>query len=450
MPILDLSQSNAKIYSVQELNQHSRLVLEGHFGVVKVEGEISNLATPRSGHCYFTLKDSAAQIRCAFFKGHRAQSKVLPEDGLKVTVSARVSLFEGRGDYQLIVERIEQSLEGDLKRQFERLKERLSAEGLFDAVHKKVLPLLPKTIGVISSSTGAALQDILSTLKTRAPYAKVIVYPVQVQGEQAKEQIAAMIKTANQRAECDVLILARGGGSLEDLWPFNELIVATEIFASFIPIISGVGHETDTTISDFVADYRAETPTAAAVKATLSKSELEALIKTHKKHLARQMIHTLTLLEGRLKHLLAKLTLPRGLFNQRTLKLESLNQKLLHFTNNAWQKNQHRLIKLTTRLNKQNPNTKLIEQKNRLEKLSQELMQKEHEKLKTHKNRLHQLLKTLNVLSPLNTLERGYALALNKNKVLISHCDDVAINEPLTIKLKDGELSTIVSGIHKG
>jgi exodeoxyribonuclease VII large subunit len=447
MPILDLTKKTSKTFSVSELNLRARLLLEGHFGMIKVEGEISNLATPRSGHSYFSLKDQSAQIRCAFFKGYRTNSPIQPEDGLKVTVHARVSLFEGRGDYQLIVEKIEQSLEGDLKRQFELLKQALSNEGLFEDTHKKALPTIPKTIGVISSSTGAALQDILSTLKRRAPYCQVIVYPCQVQGEHAKEQISAMIAKANQRQECEVLILARGGGSLEDLWPFNEEKTARAVFASELPIISGVGHETDTTICDFVADFRAETPTAAAVKAALSAGELFNAITTERQHLTRQLRHLLVLKQNDLHNLRAKLTLPKSLLNQKLLKLESLNQQLLHHAQKALQNKQHQLIKLSSRLSQQNPKAKLEKQRHRLEQLRKALSVQETHSRQQRMARLHELMKTLNVLSPLNTLERGYALALNKDKQVIHKTQDVAVNDEITLKLKDGSLDCRITKI---
>ena len=238
--------------------------MEGHFPLIWVEGEISNLARPASGHIYFSLKDSDAQLRCAMFKMRNRLTNFRPENGQQVLVRGRLSLYPARGDYQLIAEHMEEAGDGALRREFELLKQRLHSEGLFDEASKQSLPELPTRLGVITSPTGAAIRDILSVLKRRFPGIPVLIYPVPVQGNEAPPAIVEALQTANARNECDLLILARGGGSLEDLWSFNDESLARAIFDCPIPIVSGVGHEVDVTIADFVADIRAATPTAAA------------------------------------------------------------------------------------------------------------------------------------------------------------------------------------------
>ena len=252
----------SKIYSISELNLTVKSLLESKFDSLWISGEISNLSKPSSGHLYFSLKDNNAQIRCALFRGYQNQNFPL-SNGQQILVQANISLYEARGDYQLIVKSVYPIGDGLLQLKFEKLKQELNTKGLFNPEHKQPLPKTPTQIAIITSSTGAALQDILKVLKRRCPLIPVIIYPTLVQGQQAATQIATMINVANQRQECDVIILARGGGSLEDLWPFNEEVVAHAIFASQIPIVCGVGHETDFTIADYVADLRSATPSVA-------------------------------------------------------------------------------------------------------------------------------------------------------------------------------------------
>ena len=258
------SDADSAILSVSELNRAARAALEDSLPPLRVEGEISNLARPGSGHLYFSLKDPDAQVRCAMFRGANRRLGFAPEDGQQVLVHARVTLYEPRGSYQLIVEQMEPAGEGLLLRRLEQLKKQLAAAGLFDESHKQPLPHIPRQIGIITSPTGAAVRDIIQVLGRRFPGIPVILYPVQVQGERAKTDIAAAFKLAARRNECDLLIAGRGGGSLEDLWAFNEEVVARAIFDCPIPVISAVGHEVDVTIADFVADARAPTPSAAA------------------------------------------------------------------------------------------------------------------------------------------------------------------------------------------
>ena len=259
-----INNKSPQIYTVSRLNAEVRLLLENEMGVVWLLGEISNLAIPSSGHWYFTLKDQQAQVKCAMFKGNNRHVTFRPTQGQSVLVRARLSLYEPRGDYQLIAESMQPEGDGLLQQAFESLKLKLSQEGLFSTALKKPIPHFPKSIGLITSKTGAALHDVLQVIKRRNPLLKVIIYPTLVQGKEATQQIVQSLVIADARQECDVLILGRGGGSLEDLWCFNEEAVARQIAACTIPIVSAVGHETDVTIADFVADLRAPTPSAAA------------------------------------------------------------------------------------------------------------------------------------------------------------------------------------------
>jgi exodeoxyribonuclease VII large subunit len=277
------------VLTVTELNRRSRALLESEFELLWVGGELSNVTLAGSGHLYFTLKDPAAQVRCAMFRGRAQHLDWKPESGERVEVRARVTLYEARGDFQLVVEQMRRGGLGALFEAYEKLKARLSAEGLFDAERKRALPQFPRAIGVVTSPAAAALRDVLTTLKRRAPMVPVILYPTQVQGAGAAPLIAQAIAAAGRRNEVDVLIVCRGGGSLEDLWPFNEEVVARAIAACPIPVVSGVGHETDFSIADFVADLRAPTPTAAATAASPDREALAAHLAKTRMQLAREM-----------------------------------------------------------------------------------------------------------------------------------------------------------------
>jgi exodeoxyribonuclease VII large subunit len=279
--------------TVTELNRRARALLEGEFGLLWVVGEISRVTQASSGHWYFVLKDADAAIDCAIFRGRAQYLDFRPENGLKVEVRARVTLYEPRGAFQLAVEQMRKAGLGALFAAFEKLKARLDAEGLFDAARKKALPAFPRAIGIVTSPEAAALRDIVTTLRRRAPMIPVILYPTLVQGAAAAAGIARAIATANRRAECDVLILGRGGGSLEDLWAFNEEVVARAIAGSRIPIVSGVGHETDFTIADFVADLRAATPTAAATAASPDREALAGRLRESRRRLSRAAARTI-------------------------------------------------------------------------------------------------------------------------------------------------------------
>ena len=415
------ARRDVDIYSVSRLNREVRGVLTDHFSTVWVEGELSNLARPSSGHIYFTLKDSGAQVRCAMFRMQRRTLGFSPEEGDQVLVRAQVSLYEPRGDYQLIVERMEESGDGALRRAFEALKQQLFEEGLFDADHKQPIPPLPRQIGVITSPSGAAIHDILTVLKRRFPALPVIVYPVPVQGEEAKIRIARTIAAADRRQECDVLILARGGGSLEDLWAFNEEMVARAIHECTTPIVTGIGHEIDVTIADFVADLRAATPSAAAEAVSPDQSEWLAQLNGQMLRLQRCMTlrleqerRTVGWLSKRLQQVH-----PGQRLQQQAQRLDELEQRLRHGIAARLQQQAARHGTQAARLRSNNPIHRLQTLQARQRLLWQRLQESLNRCLEQRRHQLTELSRALDTVSPLATLSRGYAI--------ISRCDDRSI-----------------------
>ena len=325
------------VYTVSRLNRSARAILEGSFPLLWVEGEISNLSRPSSGHWYFSLKDEAAQVRCAMFRNRNMYMNVTPQNGDQVLLRVQVSLYENRGDYQLIVEHLEEAGDGALRRAFDLLKQRLAKEGLFDAARKRPLPALPRRIGVITSPHGAALRDVLSVLRRRYPAIPVLIYPTAVQGASAAQDVAATIRLASARNECDVLIVARGGGSLEDLWAFNEEVVARALHACTIPVVTGVGHETDFTIADFVADQRAPTPSVAAEMVSPNRAEWQRRLTQLKQRVAGFMTakladgqRTLHWLTTRLQHPAQRLARQAQRMDELELRLQRAQHRQLH------------------------------------------------------------------------------------------------------------------------
>src|ERR1700688_3201780 len=321
---------NRDIYSVSRLNREVRVLLERGFGALWLEGEISNLARPSSGHWYFSLKDATAQVRCAMFRQRNMLSAFAARDGQKVLVRARIGLYEPRGEYQLVIDHMEDAGLGALRRQFEQLAAKLAAEGLFAPERKRSLPALPKRIGVITSPSGAAIHDILHVLARRFAAIPVLLYPVAVQGAAAAAEIVAALNLAGRRAECDVLILARGGGSLEDLWAFNDEALARAIVASPIPIVSGIGHEIDFTIADFAADVRAPTPSAAAEIAVPDGEEWLASLARLAQRLQRGLLRRVEAQRERLRWLVGRAALvsPAARLSQQTQRLDDLDQRM--------------------------------------------------------------------------------------------------------------------------
>ena len=435
------TSADPKIMTVSELNRQTSLVLGDHFLSVLVAGEISNLSAPTSGHLYFTLKDSNAQVRCAMFRNQQRRWSVVPENGKQVIVRAQVGLYEPRGDYQLIVEHIDPAGDGALQKAFEALKRKLSAEGLFDSVHKQSLPLLPKAIGVITSSTGAAVRDILTVLKRRFSAIPVIIYPVSVQGYTAKNEIQQAIVTANELNQCEVIILARGGGSLEDLWTFNEEIVARAIFASKIPIISGIGHETDVTIADYVADFRAATPTAAAEHASPDYQQWLTLFIQFESHLNKIMQRNINQIQQSLdwtskrlqqQHPGQKLAIKR----QRIDELEARLQLLLQTT---FRHHASFIEARVARLWQFNPAIEINSLNLRYLYISKRLFTVIKSRLEHVSQRLTIASQTLNAVSPLATLNRGYALAfLNTTGEAIHSADQLKIGDITETRIAKG------------
>jgi exodeoxyribonuclease VII large subunit len=433
------------VYTVSRLNREAKAVLEGGFPPLWIEGEISNLSRPASGHVYFSLKDAQAQVRCAFFRQHQRRLGLALRDGLHVLARARVSLYEGRGDYQLIVEYLEEAGEGALRRAFDALKQRLSQEGLFDVAHKKPLPKLPRRLGIITSPSGAVMHDILTTLRRRFPGIAVLVFPVPVQGEGAAEKIAGAIRLAGERGDCDALILARGGGSLEDLWAFNEEIVARAIYVCPIPVISGIGHETDFTIADMVADARAPTPTAAAEMLSPDRQEwlaqfarLEArLITSMRSHLRNRQQH-LDWLGARLVH-------PRNRITLLQQNLKSLAQRLYLAQTASQRQARSELQALTARLHQHSPRPQLQALALTQHHWQARLVTAMKHRLELADSRLRQLMQSLHTLSPLATLERGYAIVQRPDTgAVVTDAGKVRPGERVRARLARGRLDCLV------
>jgi exodeoxyribonuclease VII large subunit len=448
MSIPDLQSTQPPVYSVSQLNKAVRSLLEGHFPLIWVEGEISNLARPSSGHFYFSLKDEQAQVRCAMFRNRNMLLRFKPENGMQVKIRARVSLYEGRGEFQLIAEHMEEAGYGALQRAFEALKNKLSDEGLFSDVYKRPIPEFPNRLGVITSATGAALRDILHVLKRRYPLLPVLIYPVPVQGDEAAPAIVRALKRANESASCDLLILARGGGSLEDLWAFNEENVARAVHDSQIPIISGVGHETDFTIADFVADVRAPTPSAAAEIASPNQQEILNQFINYDSYLNDLIKRKIDKSRQLLEHLETRLKQQHPLrrIEQHALRIDELERRLSRGWENTLRHQGLRLAGLSQSLMAQNPVQRLQKLSARLEPLRLRLDQGMTLKMQHTMNRLAEIGRTLNAYSPLATLDRGYAL-VTREQELIKSVSQVETGDRVITRLSDGSLECRIETI---
>lgn len=449
---LALESPARQVLSVSQLNRKARTLLEGGFPLIWVEGEISNLSRPVSGHLYFSLKDAAAQVRCALFRNRATLLRFKPQDGLHVLLRARVSLYEARGDFQLIVEHMEEAGYGALQRAFEELKQKLAKQGLFDAARKNPLPAVPRRIGVITSPSGAAIRDILSVIRRRHAAVEVIVYPVPVQGEGSAEKIAAMIRLAAARADCDVLILARGGGSLEDLWAFNEEIVARAIYACDIPVVSGVGHEIDFTIADFVADVRAPTPTGAAELVTPdSEAWLRNLEDTHRR-LTRVIARTLSGLHERLAWCGERLEHlhPARLLRDHAQRVDELELRLRQSLHTDLRTRTTRLEGLRARLYQHSPAQKLALLGNSCLTLRQRLVFAARQYLKRLENDLGLAIRALDTVNPLATLQRGYAIITDAaSGRVIASVHSAHRGQQVQARLADGRFSASIETINR-
>ncbi len=399
-----------EVWTVSRLNREVGALLEGSFPPLWVEGEISNLARPASGHLYFSLKDDRCQVRCAMFRSRNSQLEFIPENGVQVLVRGKVGLYQPRGDYQLIVEQMQPAGEGRLRLAFEALKRKLHQEGLFDQALKRPLPSFPRCVGVITSPSGAAIRDVLTVLRRRFPALPVIVYPVPVQGEGAAPEIARMLRLAGERAECDVLILTRGGGSLEDLWPFNEELVARAIRACPIPVVSAVGHEIDFTIADLAADLRAATPSAAAELVSPDREALTQELAALRRRLLRAVERQLTRLRHALERLRHRLVHPGHKLRELSQRLDGLGLRLQQAMRRDLERRGARLQQLHSRLLRYSPQQRLGEYRALNRQLQRRLEQAMQQRLERSRARLRELARTLDTVSPLATLERGYAI----------------------------------------
>ncbi|MHB1221859.1 MAG: exodeoxyribonuclease VII large subunit [Gammaproteobacteria bacterium] len=445
--MMDMEQED-HIYSVSQLNQEVKCLLEDTYMQIWVEGEVSNFVAPGSGHWYFSLKDSMAQVRCAMFKGNQRRLTFTPKDGSHILIRARVSLYPNRGDYQLIAEHMEERGEGKLRREFELLKKKLEAAGLFAEEHKKALPNFPTTIGVVTSSTGAAIRDILNVLKRRYACTPVIIYPTLVQGATAAPAIVKAIQTANERKECDVLIIARGGGSLEDLWPFNEEIVAHAIYNSQIPTITGIGHEIDFTIADFVADLRAPTPSAAAEIISPDSGGLKQTLLQHYQQINRIMIRKLNSQTQQLawmqKHLLQQH--PKRQLAEKMQRLDFCEMALVQSQVRMISQLQAKVKELDHKLYRLNPINQIQHNKNQLQHLYQRGLTALQQQTDKKQSQLASLAATLDALSPLATLKRGFSIASINNQI-IRQAKDVTIGDKINIRLEDGQLNCSIENV---
>ncbi len=436
-----------EVLSVSQLNNRARLLLEDVFSGIWVEGEISNLARPASGHIYFTLKDSQAQVRCALFRQNAARVRQALRDGLAVKVRGKVSLFEGRGDYQLILDAVEPAGDGALRLAFEALKEKLGAEGLFATERKIALPAHPKRIGIVTSPTGAVIRDIISVFRRRAPQVELNLIPTAVQGREATAQIVRALQRADAQG-FDALILARGGGSLEDLWCFNEEAVARAVAACVTPIVSAVGHETDVSIADFVADVRAPTPSAAAELLAPDSSELVQRLHNLQRRLVLQMQGRLARERLRLDGVSKRLRHPGERLRQQAQRLDDLDMRLRRAFNQQLANQRERLARLDARLAAQHPGRNLALLRQRLDGLAERLPRAMQGQLRSQRQQLGALAAQLQIVSPLATLGRGYSILLDERGQAVRSAAQTQPGQRLKARLSEGELDVRVEDNH--
>ncbi len=441
------TDQSRQILSVSQLNRSAKNLLETYLPLLWVEGEISNFSQPSSGHWYFTLKDTKAQVRCAMFRNRNTSVNCRPQQGDKVLVRARVSLYEGRGEYQLIAEHMEPAGTGQLQVKFEALKTALSEEGLFAQAKKQPLPASPSTIGVITSPTGAVIADILNVLKRRAPSVAIKLLPVAVQGLEAAEQIANAIQSANAHQIADVLIIGRGGGSLEDLWAFNEEVVARAIYASALPVISAVGHEVDVSIADFVADVRAPTPSAAAELAVPDTTSTLQLISQTEQRLFGAINRALTSQQLKLNHLKQRLRHPGERIAQQAQQLDTLEVRLLNAIKRQLMVNRQKAQQLQNRLQQCSPEHRLTNSKSQLTQIHHRLIQAIQTQVQSYKQQLQHNAQMLHSLSPLATLERGYAIVWDEKHKALKSTRSIKPGKTIQAKLHQGTLHCTVNSI---
>ena len=436
--------------SVSELNREAKYLLEGHFDRVTVEGEIGNFTAASSGHWYFSLKDADAQVRCAMFRRANGSVKVRPRQGDSVRIRAKVSLYEGRGEFQLICEHLEPAGAGALQVAFEKLKRRLSEEGLFTADSKQAVPHDASHVGVVTSATGAALQDILTVLERRSPHTKVYVFPVAVQGDGAAEQIASAIVQANQLTKTsvmplDVLIVGRGGGSLEDLWAFNEEVVARALFASEVPTVSAVGHEVDFSIADLAADALAATPSAAAEFVSTDQNERFQQLDMLTTGMTRSITRRLTAVSQQLASLNRRIRHPGHALGQQRQSLKRLAGALQREMTRHIASQRSQRAQLASRLSAQHPRRQLLRGKQQRQQLHHQLNQQINQKLQTARAELAYKTKLLASLGPEQTLERGYAIVTDAQGKVLKDVLKASKGDALNVRLRSGRLTAEVT-----
>ncbi len=431
-----------RVLSVRELNLAAKQLIETGLPLLWVRGEVSNFVSATSGHWYFSLKDESAQVRCVMFRHKSQYLDFRPSNGMQVEVLALATLYEARGDFQLTLEKMRPAGAGALFEAFERLKGKLEGEGLFDAERKRELPKLPKRIGIVTSPQAAALQDVLRTLAKRMPRIPVVLYPTPVQGEGAGQKIALAIKTASERADCDVLIVCRGGGSIEDLWAFNEEVVARAIAASHIPVVSGVGHETDFTIADFVADLRAATPTAAAQAVTPDRQELRQYLAQHRQHLQRAFMRRIEQRMQQVDYQQRRLLHPAQRIGQQAERLQSLQQRLRLAQSHAQLQRHGRWDALWQRLRSLRPDVARLQeqQANQMRRLNAAA----HLLLERQDARLAALQQHLQHLDPQQVLARGYSLVRDAQGNLVTSSERIAVGQALDIAFAQGGARAVV------
>jgi len=446
-----LPTENSTIYSVAQLNGSVRQLLEKQLGRIWLSAEISNFSRPSSGHWYFTLKDDAAQVRCAMFRGSNQRVSFQPQNGMQILVRASVTLYDPRGDYQLVVESMHPAGEGLLQQQFQALKLKLDNEGLFAQSRKRSLPVPATRVGVITSPSGAALHDILHVLRRRDPALPVVIYPTAVQGREATAAIVNAITLANQRKECDVLIVGRGGGSLEDLWCFNEESVARAIADSELPIVSAVGHETDVTIADFVADLRAPTPSAAAEMVSRNQLELLRQLQGQQQRLEMAFDYYHTGQQRRLTALMHRLTQqhPQLRLVRQQSQLQQQQRRMQDALQRKLQSEQQRYDSLTRRLNRHLPSAKIAHHQQFLAQQRYRLQIALQQQVEQRKQCFGNLAVQLEAVSPLGTLARGYSVTTGAQGEVVRKTKDLRIGDKLRTRLEDGWAESEVLNIEK-
>jgi len=434
--------------TVSELNHQARHLLESSFMQVWVEGELSGFSRPSSGHWYFSLKDQKCQIRCAMFRGANQRIRTLPREGDQIRIRGKVTLYENRGDFQIIVEHLEPAGLGALQQAFEALKARLQGEGLFDRARKKPIPATPRHIGVVTSPTGAAIHDILTVLKRRCPAIPVTLYPTAVQGQPATADIVQAIARAQQHGLADVLIIGRGGGSLEDLWCFNEEAVARAIAACPIPTVSAVGHEVDVTIADFVADLRAPTPSAAAEKISPDQQDWLRRLTEQQGRLGQSARRLLQRLDNQLGHLSARLRDPRRELLEKAQRMDELELRLNKAIRDRLDQQKQKTDYLLQRMSAQSPRRTLKTVREQTQRLEERLTLTTRHQLRQKDERLQHIAQTLHVVSPLATLGRGYAIVKDDNDRIVRKAGDLETGSQITARLGHGSVSARVTEIN--